>query len=181
MIDLLFTDKKFLQLTNPVRLTVIYFASIGVRDIDYNQLDKNEVIIYNIIKHPNQFKLEQTKLEIESHFQKVLIELKQTKFKLKLSQLKFTPPTTVEAMDYILTNMDKLKDGKSIGAIKTDIENFTNYYKSIDWKVGKKKKMTNWKTALIRWLNSDWNKGKGISQMSESMKAFMQIQKETPS
>ena len=172
MINRLFTDNVFLQLESKVQLVVIHFSSIGISDIDYNQLEKNHLIIDSIYKLSPCSELEFLRISIHND---IIKDLTKNKFKFKKYQLKFTPPSASEALDYIVENIIKLKDAKSISDIKSDITNFNNYYESVNWVVGKKKQMTNWKTALVRWLNSDFNKSKKTSQMSESMMAYMKL------
>lgn len=172
MIDALFTDKKFIQLESRVQLVVLYFASISEADINYNQLENHKRVlidIYKLIDHCD------STLAVIHNW--IIDDLKKHKFQLKLSQIKFVPPTNELAYSYVIDNMDKLKDLKSIKDIKADINTFINYYASVDWKVGKKKEMSNWKAALIKWLNNDWNKsGVKKSETERSFATFMKLQ-----
>jgi hypothetical protein len=172
MITELFTDEKFIQLTNSAQLAVLYFASIGSADMSSEELWNNKLPLSNIIRCQLD-----DEITLINFFNSITTQLKKTGFKLKNSQIKFTPPTKDEALEYVIENMDKLTDQKTISAIKKDIDNFINYYESINWVVGssgkrKGKQMCNWKTSLIKWMNSEWNKNKNISGVDEAMKAF---------
>jgi hypothetical protein len=175
MIGKVFTDSSFLRLDSRVQLAVIYLASIGVTDIDYNVIKSHSKIMASIAK-----KDESNDLELEAFYKDILEQTCAAKYKIKKNQIEFIAPSVEEILDYVVSNTEKLKDAKTIAEITDDINNFWNYYESVSWCVGaNKKKMTNWKTAIIRWLNSDWNKKKKSSGMDESVKAIMMLKGKT--
>lgn len=168
----LFHDVKFFKLPNDVKLVVLYFASISECLIEANQLDDNAQIIAPLVGF--DFTGDCNDLGWINRRDYITNQLASVKFKLKISQLEFIPPDFELSYSYVIDNMEKLKDMKSIASIKDDIKNFIGYYESVSWSVGKKKKMTNWKSSLIRWMNREWNKetSKG-SHMEESVKAYL--------
>lgn len=70
----------------------------------------------------------------------------------KKTQAKFIPPTLEEIIAHCAEN------GYSLNA-----EKFFNHYTTVGWMVGRNK-MKNWKTALAKWENSEYDKPKKSNQ-----------------
>lgn len=70
----------------------------------------------------------------------------------KKTQTKFIPPTLEEVIAHCA------EKGYSVNA-----EKFFNHYATVGWMVGRNK-MKNWKTALAKWENSEYDKPKQSNQ-----------------
>jgi hypothetical protein len=83
---------------------------------------------------------------------------------------KFVRPTEKECVDYIVEK--NLMKG-TISSIVDTVNEFIDYYESVNWVVGKSKKpMKSWKKALNNWCKRGWNKKKDESKVSQTILAL---------
>ena len=93
----------------------------------------------------------------------------------KLFEFDFKPPSTREALNYIVTK--KLMPNKTMNELEDVSEMFVNYYEMVGWVVGKQKtKMIRWSKALSNWCKRDWNNATTKNRVKESVRAYMLLQ-----